>query len=258
MTTTVLAYHAVALSRPEDDPHDLAMTLDTFRAQMDELARTRSVVALADAVDGRVPNGKPAVAITFDDGYRGVLELAAPVLKEHGFPATIFVPTAHLGGRNRWDDLHDPAFLVLEGHDLPDLERYGIAVESHGHAHIPYDTSRPEDIAADLAASTEALTTLLGRRPEFFAYPFGPSSPAARRAVQDMGYRAAFSIDARHDGLFAHGRIPVQPSDGLRLFRFKTSGRYQLLRQNRAASMASDLTRPIRRRLHRAPPASDA
>jgi peptidoglycan/xylan/chitin deacetylase (PgdA/CDA1 family) len=258
MTTTVLAYHAVAASPPKDDPHDLAMAVDTFRAQMDELARTRTVVSLADAVAGRVPSGKPAVAITFDDGYRGVLELAAPVLQDHGFPATLFVPTAHLGERNKWDDLHDPVFRLLDAHELGVVERSGIAVESHGHGHIPYDTSAPDVIAADIAASTEMLTEVLGRRPEFLAYPFGPSSPAARRAVQDAGYKAAFSIDAPHAGLFAYGRVPVQPGDGMRLFRFKTSGRYQLLRQNRLASLASEATRPIRRRLSRARPESGA
>ena len=68
-----------------------------------DLAATRRVVPLADALDAPLPPGKPVVAITFDDGYRSVREHALPILEQHGFPATMFVPTAYVGDENRWD-----------------------------------------------------------------------------------------------------------------------------------------------------------
>jgi peptidoglycan/xylan/chitin deacetylase (PgdA/CDA1 family) len=250
MTATVLAYHAVAECPPASDPHHLAITPADFAAQMDELARSRTVVALDDLVNGRLKGRGPHVVITFDDGYRGVLELAAPILVSHGFPATLFVPTAHLGNRNTWDDLHHESFKVLRAEELSQLETQGVRVESHGHGHIPYDSSAPEVVAADVAESVAILEAALGRRPVFLAYPYGPSSPAAQRAVADAGFLAAFSIDSPHRGRYEWGRIPVQPSDSMRLFRFKTSGRYQLLRQNRLASVMSSATRPARRYLH--------
>ena len=39
-----------------------------------------------------------AVALTFDDGYRDVLEHALPVLREHGFPSTVFVVPGAIAG----------------------------------------------------------------------------------------------------------------------------------------------------------------
>jgi peptidoglycan/xylan/chitin deacetylase (PgdA/CDA1 family) len=76
----VLAYHAVGDCRPEDDPHGLWVPRRAFEEQLAFLGAHRQVVALADVVAGLVPRGRPAVAITFDDGYRSVLEEAVPRL----------------------------------------------------------------------------------------------------------------------------------------------------------------------------------
>jgi len=47
------------------------------------------------------------VALTFDDAYRGVLELALPLLERFAAPATVFVATAYAreGARYWWDRL---------------------------------------------------------------------------------------------------------------------------------------------------------
>ena len=100
---TVLAYHAVGDCSLADDRNSLFVSPTAFAAQMADLATTRRVVPLADALDAPLPPGKPVVAITFDDGYRSVREHALPILEQHGFPATMFVPTAYVGDENRWD-----------------------------------------------------------------------------------------------------------------------------------------------------------
>ena len=247
MRPTVLAYHTVVRTPPSSDPHFLAVLADDFARQLDVLARSCRVVPLGDVVSGRA-SGLGSVAITFDDGYRGVLEVAGPMLAERGMPATIFVPTAHLGERNRWDDLHDPAFQIVRLDELGALEALGVAVESHGHGHISYASSAALDIDADVSESTALLSEVLGRPPRHLAYPFGPCTPASQDLVRRAGYEAAFTIAQRHAGPFAWGRVPVRPSDSLRLFGWKARGWYEPLRYSTLAARAAKATRPLRRR----------
>lgn len=121
----ILTYHRI-LERPvamlESEP-DLA----AFRWQMELLADCFNVLPLADALamldTGRLP--PRAVCITFDDGYRSVYDLALPVLKEFGLPATVFVTSGHVGSGNMWNDRIMDALQSLPPRDL-DLSAAGL------------------------------------------------------------------------------------------------------------------------------------
>lgn len=45
-----------------------------------------------------------AAAITFDDGYADNFNIALPILKRHGLPATFFIATGFLDGGRMWND----------------------------------------------------------------------------------------------------------------------------------------------------------
>lgn len=100
----VVNYHRI-LAGPdpmlESEP-DVA----TFRWQMALLARCFNVLPLSAALAaldaGKLP--PRALSITFDDGYRSVHDLALPVLREFGLPATVFVTSGHIGDRDMWND----------------------------------------------------------------------------------------------------------------------------------------------------------
>jgi len=96
----ILMYHSVAPDEaaryiePENRIHP-----GVFERQMAFLAAHRRVVALSELVAevaaGRTP---PAgtVCITFDDGYRDNLTVAAPILEKYRLPATLFVVTGYV------------------------------------------------------------------------------------------------------------------------------------------------------------------
>jgi peptidoglycan/xylan/chitin deacetylase (PgdA/CDA1 family) len=231
---TILAYHAVGTVQSADDPLRLFLSPDVFAKQMHFLVRCRRVVPLAEAVDRRYERGRPRVAITFDDGYRCLLEHALPVLEECGFPATLFVPTGAIGDRNRWDLDPPPTGLeVMSIEELRNADVRGLAVESHGHAHINLAETSAVSAFDDLAQSVEVLRDVLGRPPRFLAYPWGQVTPEVKDAAARLGFLAAFTIGTRDQGTFARARVPIRRINAPWQFSIQTSGYWPALRFSR-------------------------
>ena len=93
----IAMYHAVAR-----DPLPVSdwcfLGADTFQAQIRTLADRCDVIPLS-SVARRLAGGeiaRPTVAITFDDGFQNNYDVAFPVLREAGVPATVFLTTGLL------------------------------------------------------------------------------------------------------------------------------------------------------------------
>jgi peptidoglycan/xylan/chitin deacetylase (PgdA/CDA1 family) len=105
--TLVLVHHRIGHAADSPlHPRLFSATPEGFAAQLDVLAREADVV---DAADAGVPHRTRGrrVAITFDDGYRDTAEVAWPLLREHGLPATVFLATGFLDAPRLswWDEL---------------------------------------------------------------------------------------------------------------------------------------------------------
>jgi peptidoglycan/xylan/chitin deacetylase (PgdA/CDA1 family) len=93
----VLMFHAVA-ERPS--PFRLATSREELEAFCRIAAESYDVLPLAELESRRRAGALPsrAIAITFDDGYADNHDVAWPVLREYGLPATVFVTTGAVGG----------------------------------------------------------------------------------------------------------------------------------------------------------------
>jgi peptidoglycan/xylan/chitin deacetylase (PgdA/CDA1 family) len=89
---TILMYHAVVTS-PLAVPDWCFLDEGVFRRQLEYLASHFDVVPLSEAVRRLRQRTvrKPTAVITFDDGFQSVHDVALPVLKRMGLPATVFV-----------------------------------------------------------------------------------------------------------------------------------------------------------------------
>jgi peptidoglycan/xylan/chitin deacetylase (PgdA/CDA1 family) len=92
---------------------------------------------------------RPSVAITFDDGYREQLAVAAPLLEARGYPSTVFVSSAFVGGQNMW---HDRLLWALrEGRVGSRLDAVGLAET------VPHSLEARRKLAARCIAAVKSL-----------------------------------------------------------------------------------------------------
>jgi len=123
---TILAYHNIIPDgeNPSGD-RSLHLRFDDFRRQLDFLQDHFDLVALHQAHSLGPRRKKPVAAITFDDAYRGALELGMPELVARRIPATVFVCPGLLGETGFWwDRLSSPKFGIDPGIRREALERH--------------------------------------------------------------------------------------------------------------------------------------
>lgn len=179
--------------------------MEQFRAHIAELKKDKYTVLPLPRIVTALREGKPlperTVAITVDDAYLSVYENAWPLLRDAGFPFTLFVatePVANgLSDYMSWEQIRN-----LAGSDL-----VTIGSQTHKHPHMP-----AQGLAAnreDLEKSQALFREKLGRAPDLFAYPFGEYSGPVQDLVREMGFTAAFG---QHSGamsrLTGHYALP--------------------------------------------------
>ena len=171
--------------------------VERFRSQMGYLERFGyRVMGLGEALaalfgDGALP--PRAVVLTFDDGYRNFREHAFPILRQFGFPATVYLVSGLLGGRAEWLDVDGPKPALMDETEIRELHREGVRFGSHGVTHPRL--SRLDETAAreEILASRRMLEDLLGEPVDHFCYPYGDYDDGVRRLVQSAGYRSALT-----------------------------------------------------------------
>ncbi len=159
----ILYYHRVS---DERDP--LAVTPGDFRRQMDALADSgQRVVDLYEIDDLRLEPHEAAVALTFDDGYSDVLHQALPVLREHGFPSTVFVVPYAIAGTSPFQPgmAAGPCRPLASWDELREEERDGLVrFEPHTLTH-PVLTTMPLEAGARGDPALEAAGRARARPP---------------------------------------------------------------------------------------------
>lgn len=113
----ILMLHRVADVAPQPAGYDPNGGLTIAPAFLDAvLGRVRALgfdIVSMDEVEARLRDGldaeKPFVAVTFDDGYRDTLRAAAPILRRHGAPYTVYATPgfADRSARMWWVELEE-------------------------------------------------------------------------------------------------------------------------------------------------------
>lgn len=242
--TTVLMYHRVGEARNDWEAR-YSIGAEAFRAHMEALAQAGHnavpIDALFASLDGgpRLPEG--AFVLTFDDGFRGVREHALPELEKRGWPFTVFLVSALIGGMDVWTRASNPdgrTYPLLGADEIKDMQRRGVSFHSHTRSHASLPTLDDHELERELVESRAALESLLGNEVAYLAYPFGHLDERVVSATCRAGYRAAFStqpgFNRRNVDRYRIRRIDVYGTDSpamlLRKMRFGTNdGRASML-----------------------------
>ncbi len=197
---TILGWHRI-------DSRDggLSTTPEELRRHLG-LLESWHVLSLSEGVArlkaGTLP--RRAVALTFDDGYASVADVAWPLLKARRWPATFYVCSGFLGGgRFPWDSSEVPLVSASAVRDLADD---GMAIGSHTVTHrwLPHLT--PDEVVREVRDDKAALEDVLGRPVTTFSYPMGGWNKAVVGAVREAGHADAVTVDR---GRNTSGRDPL-------------------------------------------------
>jgi peptidoglycan/xylan/chitin deacetylase (PgdA/CDA1 family) len=234
----VLCYHALSPTWEAD----LSTTPERFERQIAMLAGRRyRGVTFSEAV--RSSGAGRVVAVTFDDAYRSVLELARPILERFGMPATVFAPTDGVDaarpldwpGIDQWHGgPHERELTPMSWADLRTLAAAGWEVGSHTATH-PHLTQADDATLEDELRRSKATCEQHLRSPcESLAYPYGDVDARVVAATARAGYNAAAALPRRLSALGAlqWPRIGVYRADDARRFRLKVSPAVRRLRRS--------------------------
>jgi peptidoglycan/xylan/chitin deacetylase (PgdA/CDA1 family) len=189
----ILMYHSIA-----DRAGATSIAPAVFRSQMESLVASGCPVvaleAIGDALDGNQALPADAVAITFDDGFLDFAEQAAPVLRDLGLPATVYLAAARMGGREEWGGReHGEARPLMSWDHVRGLAGDGFSFGGHSLTHPDLTTLTGESLEHEVAGCARQIEAELGTRPDSFAPPYGRTSPAVRAMIA-RHYRLAVGV----------------------------------------------------------------
>ena len=176
----VLMYHSVVndadLASQKSDIYSISETY--FSSHVDFLAQNynsadRKVVSLEDSFSS-------GVSITFDDGYKDTLTIAAQLLCKNNLPFHVFVTPANvISGDNKY--LSEAELVALS--KLP-----GATVGAHGFSHQHLNNLQAAEINEELKSSKEWLENLTQTNISTMSYPHGAFNSQVQEIAASVGY----------------------------------------------------------------------
>lgn len=178
-----------------------------FRRQMRELRELgyeiRPLDDLSKFFDTGAKLPEKTAFITFDDGNKNIVEQAMPILKEFGYPSTMFVIPRQMT---------HPLYASID--DVKRLSTQNVMIANHSFSHplLSRQTlrqTREQVLRADHVLAQNGLN-----KSKVFAFPYGVDTAQAILVLKDLKYSLAFK---------ANGGIKLCSSNRMRLPRVSIS-----------------------------------
>lgn len=218
----VVTYHSIDTEVDGDRNRIYNMAYSTFAQSINTLVELSSSQELLKIrAFGR--DWDSGVSITFDDGYRSTLTVAARLLVEHHLPFHVFIsPRLVQSGDRRY----------LDASELAELARLpGASIGAHGYDHVALSDVPPQSRVSKLKSARTWLEDVIQQPVLTMSYPFGDTPVGIQRDVAAAGYEvAACSIWGTNmketNPLMLH-RMDIWDGDSRRAVTTKLLGHWQ-------------------------------
>ncbi|MDY6856756.1 MAG: polysaccharide deacetylase family protein [Thermodesulfobacteriota bacterium] len=200
----ILTYHRFS----KENSSKMVVTEDSFDAQMKYLKENGYHVItldqLLDFLNLNYQTQKKSVVITIDDGWRSCYEIAFPILKKYGFPATLFIYTDFIGGKK-----------AMSWEQVKEMSENGFDIQCHSKTHRNLAKMYGDETLNDyvkvldqeVALSTKRIKQKLGKECKYFAYPFGQTTTMLIEVLKKHGYHGAFTITRGSNPFFINNFV---------------------------------------------------
>jgi peptidoglycan/xylan/chitin deacetylase (PgdA/CDA1 family) len=212
----ILCYHAIG-----NDNWRYGIKRSEIVRQVKWLLKTHSNVSLKDIelhIKGKKHISQPSFAITFDDGYKDILEVKDIFLKM-GIKPTVFI-LADTKNANRKELENNRKFLNKS--EIFRLKKSGWDIECHGmtHAFLP----KTESFDREIVEAKKKIKRDMNINTEYIAYPKGGYTQQVLEIVCKAGFKMGLSMDDgvinQNTNIFAVPRIGVDRSHSFKEFKY--------------------------------------
>jgi peptidoglycan/xylan/chitin deacetylase (PgdA/CDA1 family) len=192
---SVLGYHDFSETLPETE---MLIRTSKFRKQMEAIKNAGlPVIPMADFQAwkrGEKDIADKSIVITIDDGWKAVHTDAFPILKEFGFPFTLFLYKNYVDGGGK----------ALTSAMITEMMKHGATIGSHSVSH-PYpgavkskSRKSPADFDAflrhEFGESKRFLEAKFGVPVRTYAYPGGYHTEQMFPVAAELGYQHLFTV----------------------------------------------------------------
>lgn len=193
----VLCYHQIRNPTASDSKraHDDIIAPDKFKEHVKMLADSGYTSILPDQlydylVYGKALPKKP-IMFTFDDTDLDQFTVAAPTLKKYGFKGVYFVMTVSIGKKGR--------IAYMNKEQIKQLHDEGNTIASHTYDHKNFAQFTDADWETQIAKPNKTIEEITGKKPEYFAYPYGVFKASNLPKLKEYGFKLAFILSTKRD-----------------------------------------------------------
>ncbi len=198
----VLCYHDVC-----DDPWEFSVTPFLFKEQISALFDKYKIVSLQEIVETPNTSENIRIAISFDDGYKGVYSKAFPILSSFNATAAVFIlGDASINPKEPYES------KLLRNAEIKKLHAAGWIIGWHTNTHQNVTKLDVDILSKELVIAKKETEKSLGFMMYYFAYPYGVHSSALKDTLEFSEIKAAFTVDGNYASIenpFEISRITI-------------------------------------------------